>query len=275
LDHQSADWLTRDQGWFWSYLVNFKMATEVGAEPIHLGHFWSLAIEEQFYLIWPFVVRMLSRRRLLIVCILCFFAALPLRFIITLWISPLAADVLMPTRMDALAAGAALALVARGAGGLQSLGRWPGMALAFSLAVGVLLVAVHAVRNIDPWVRIVEHSLLAATFAALIAMALLSARGSVLRLVLGSVPLVVLGKYSYALYVFHHPIVLLMRDFGFQVHLMPSIFGSQWPGLAVFSAIAAALSFVCALFSWRFIEAPMLRLKRYLNRSEGERPRNP
>src|SRR5688572_16429331 len=275
LDRESADRLTRDQAWFWSYLVNFKMATEVGAEPIHLGHFWSLAIEEQFYLIWPCVVRMLSRQRLLLLCILCFFAAILLRVIITLWISPLAADVLMPTRMDALAAGAALALVARGAGGLQSLGRWPGVTLAFSLGVGVLLLAVHGVRNIDPLIRILEHSLLAATFAALIAMALLSARGSVLRLVLGSVPLVMLGKYSYALYVFHHPIVLVMQDFGVQVHLVPSVFGSQWPGLAVFSALAAALSFVCALLSWRFIEAPTLRLKRYLNRSEGERPRNP
>jgi peptidoglycan/LPS O-acetylase OafA/YrhL len=139
--------------------------------------------------------------------------------------------------------------------------------LAFSLGVGVLLLAVHGVRNIDPLIRILEHSLLAATFAALIAMALLSARGSIVRLVLGSVPLVVLGKYSYALYVFHHPVVLLMRDFGFQVHLVPSVFGSQWPGLAVFSAIAAALSFVCALLSWRFVEAPMLRLKRYLRTS--------
>jgi peptidoglycan/LPS O-acetylase OafA/YrhL len=147
--------------------------------------------------------------------------------------------------------------------------------LALSLAIGALLYAAGGVRNIDPLIRNVQHSLLAATFAALIAMALLSARGSILRLVLGSVPLVVLGKYSYALYIFHHPIVLLMRDFGFQVHLVPSVFGSQWPGLAVFSAIAAALSFVCALLSWRFVEAPMLRLKRYLNRSEGERPRNP
>jgi peptidoglycan/LPS O-acetylase OafA/YrhL len=272
LDHQSADWLTRDQAWFWSYLVNFKIATEVGANPVHLGHFWSLAIEEQFYLIWPFVVRMLSWRRLLILCIVCFFAALLLRLVVSLWISPLAAYVLMPTRMDSLAAGAALALVARGAGGLRSMGRWPIVTLAFSLSVLVLLYAVHFVHNIDSLISNVQHSLLAATFAALIAMALLSARGSVLRLVLGSVPLVVLGKYSYALYVFHAPIVVLMRDFGFQVHLVPSVFGSQWPGLAVFSATAAALSFACALLSWRFLEAPMLRLTRYFRTSGRPQP---
>jgi len=271
LDHQSADWLTRDQAWFWSYLVNFKMATENGANPSHLGHFWSLAIEEQFYLIWPFVVRMLSRQRLLLLCILCFFAALLLRVIITLWMSPLAADVLMPTRMDALAAGATLALVARGADGLRRLGRWPGVILALSVGALALLYGVHSVRNIDPLIRIVEHSLLAAAFAAVVTLALLSARGSVLRLILGSVPLVVLGKYSYALYVFHHPIVLLMRDFGFQVHLVPSVFRSQWPGLAVFTALAATLSFGCALLSWQFVEAPMLRLKRYL-RTSGRQP---
>jgi peptidoglycan/LPS O-acetylase OafA/YrhL len=272
LDHQRADALTRDQAWYWSYLVNFKIAIDGWPSPTHLGHFWSLAIEEQFYLIWPFVVRTLSRRRLLILCLLCFFAALLLRALVQLWTWPLAAYVLMPTRMDALTAGAALALVARGAGGLQSLGRWPSVTLAFSLSVWVLLYAVHGVRNIDPLFSNVQHSLLAAAFAALIAIALSSRRESALRQVLVSVPLVLLGKYSYALYVFHHPIVLLMRDFGFQVHLVPSVFGSQWPGLAVFSAIATALSFVCALLSWRFVEAPMLRLKRYL-RTSGRGPR--
>ena len=76
---RSAEALTRDQAWYWLYLINVKFAFDGWPEPAYLGHFWSLAIEEQFYLIWPLVVRMLSRRRLLLVCMVCFLAALGLR----------------------------------------------------------------------------------------------------------------------------------------------------------------------------------------------------
>ena len=271
LEPPASEQLTRDQAWYWLYLINVKVAWDGWQEPIHLGHFWSLAIEEQFYLIWPLVVRTLSRRRLLIVCMVCFFGALGLRFLLPNWLSPLSVYVLMPTRMDALAAGAALALIARGDDGLKALGRWPVVVFAlFVVLASFVYVWKKKISYLDPLIQTVGYSVLAAGFAALISVGLTSRRGSMVRRTLGSVPLTVLGKYSYALYVFHHPIVLIMRNFGLQVGLVPTAFGSQLPGLLVFGGVAATLSFACALLSWRFVEAPMLRLKRYLGRSEEE-----
>jgi len=263
---EASETLTSGQAWYWLYLSNIKVALDGWQQPLHLGHFWSLAVEEQFYLIWPLVVRALSRRRLIVVCIICFLAALGLRLVIPSWLAPEAVYVLMPTRMDAFAAGAAIALVARGEDGLRSLGRWPLTILAVCTAFALFLYwRDKGIYELMPLTRTVGYSVFAAGFAALIAVSLSSGRGSILRRALASAPLVALGKYSYALYVFHSPIILMMRDAGIQVDLVPTVFGSQLPGLVVFSAIAGGLSFACALLSWRFIEAPMQRLKRHLH----------
>ena len=58
------------QGWYWVYLQNWPMAIHSGADfqAAFLGHFWSLAIEEQFYIFWPFLVWLFARRSLLAVC---------------------------------------------------------------------------------------------------------------------------------------------------------------------------------------------------------------
>src|SRR4051812_34194176 len=53
--------------WFWLHLSNWRLA--FGGEGHWLGHFWSLAIEEQFYLFWPLVVFISGRRRLPYVCV--------------------------------------------------------------------------------------------------------------------------------------------------------------------------------------------------------------
>jgi len=261
LDSRSAAALTRDEAWYWLYLINFKVALDGWPEPRHIGHFWSLAIEEQFYLMWPLVVRSLSRRGLLLVCLLCFIAAVCLRIVLP----PLASYVLMPTRMDALAAGAALALVARGEAGLGTLGRWPVIAVCVLIGLAAwVYVWRGAIDSLDPLVCTAGYSVLAIGFAALIAIGLTAQRQSLVRRTLSSVPLVVVGRYSYALYVFHHPVIWFLKTWGLQVGLVPTVFRSQLPGLILFGAIAATLSFVCALLSWRFIEAPMLRLKTFL-----------
>ena len=69
------------QGWYWTYTVNFLIALKGGwgAAPLHSGHLWSLAIEEQFYLVWPFVVWKLDRRTLMTVCLSVVVAVLVLK----------------------------------------------------------------------------------------------------------------------------------------------------------------------------------------------------
>lgn len=254
--------LTDGQLWYWTYTSNIDVAIDRWQKPLHLGHFWSLAVEEQFYLIWPVVVLAFSRSALLRITALCFFGALLLRFMLPNWLPPLANYVLMPTRMDAFAAGAIVALLVRGPGGLRSLGAWPVRVMLASTAMAAALYQwKRGLNELDPLVRTFGYSIIAISFAALIAVALGLKQGSWLRHVLSNGILVTLGKYSYALYVFHHPIILLMKDYGLSVDMVPRFAGSQALGLLVFGAIAFSLTMFCALLSWRLVEKPFLELK--------------
>jgi peptidoglycan/LPS O-acetylase OafA/YrhL len=61
------------QGWLWAYGYNILTAVKghfvFSSDWMWLGHFWSLAVEEQFYVVWPFIVLALGRETLLKLCI--------------------------------------------------------------------------------------------------------------------------------------------------------------------------------------------------------------
>jgi peptidoglycan/LPS O-acetylase OafA/YrhL len=250
--------------WYWLYLSNLQVALWGWQQPLHLGHFWSLAVEEQFYLVWPLVVRIFDRRRLLQICVACFAAAFAIRLFAPFGLSALGSYVLMPTRMDSLAAGAVVALIARGPGGLRRLGAWPARSLIASiLAVAAIFLSRRGLPETDPLVITVGLSLLAVGAASLIAVVLLE-QDSRLHWFLSAAPLVTLGQYSYGLYVFHQPVALLLRDAGWQVGMFPTIGGSGILGLVAFGGVVCLASGLCAFVSWHVWEAPFLRLKRYL-----------
>jgi peptidoglycan/LPS O-acetylase OafA/YrhL len=256
--------LTAGQAWYWLYLSNFDVALNGWPQPLHFGHFWSLAVEEQYYLVWPFVVYAFGRARLIGISLLCFAVALGLRCLLPLWLDPLANYLLMPTRMDAFAAGAVVALVMRGPGSLRSLGVWPLALLLGSIAILFTLTVMNVkLSTVDPVMRTVGFSTIAIGFAALIAVVLSQAAGSPLRRFFANRVLVTLGKYSYALYVFHQPILVLMRDHGISIAIVPEVAGSSIPGLMLFSTLAFAVIMLCAVLSWHLIETPFLRLKRH------------
>src|SRR5205085_59647 len=108
---------TAHQAWLWLYGANVIQAWREAEMLGWFNHFWSLAVEEHFYLVWPLVIFFCSRRGALLVCAGCVALALACRVGLALaGDHTVAADVLTPCRMDALAVGAFLALAARGPG---------------------------------------------------------------------------------------------------------------------------------------------------------------
>jgi peptidoglycan/LPS O-acetylase OafA/YrhL len=254
--------LARDQIWYWTYLVNWQIGLNGWPESPGLGHFWSLAVEEQFYLIWPLVVFLLTRRQLVALCLAIIAASFALRVALHFEGHIVGAYVLTPARMDSLAWGALLAIIARTPRGLQSLRRWswPAFALTVIPVIGAILFA-GALNSESLPTQTFGYSVLGLMFAGLIALVITSRpRGSVDRL-LSSRPLVALGRYSYALYVLHHPVLYLVQRSGFRVVDGPRLLGSQLPLQLAYMVLLGGVCLLLAILSWQIIESPFLRLK--------------
>ncbi len=255
--------LINEQRWYWSYLVNFLIGRQGWPSFLAIGHFWSLAVEEQFYLFWPLLVFLFRRRHLAIICVICIVASFAVRSVLSLQDEPVAAYVLTPARMDALAMGALVALLVR-----EPHSRFISSRLtrAFAGAAALGLAAIFAWRQAfdseDIVVLTVGLTLLALLFGAVIIIALESSPKSVLGKSLMLPVLVSLGQYSYALYIFHLPIIFLLREHVFSVDAFPRLLGSQLPGQFLFIVVGTAVALGLAVFSWHYYEQPFLKLKR-------------
>lgn len=252
--------LADQQHWLWLYLTNVRIATE-GARWGVVNHFWSLAVEEHFYLVWPIVVYFVSQRALGWVCLGCIGFALGLRVVlIAAGVDPLVCYVLTPCRIDSLAFGALLAVLLRS----EVASQLPRLAIQVALGSSILLAVIAGgygrFDRDDPLTSMVGYTLLAALFAAITLAAANACCGSSPARVLCSAPLRSLGKYSYGIYVLHHFLQTPIKK------LFPHRMLTEWTGsylwaIVLHAAIAIAISFVVAWIVYHAFEKHFLRLK--------------
>ncbi|HLO17856.1 MAG TPA: acyltransferase [Anaerolineales bacterium] len=254
--------LIEQQGWYWGYLINLRIALKGWSLSGIIDHFWSLAIEEQFYFFWPIVVFLFSRRNLILICILCILISFGVRVTLIFIDHPAAAHVLTPARMDSLAVGALLALIARGPNGLANVSRWASPIAGFAVVslVGVFVLR-QGLNSEDIAVETIGYALLAVLFGAILTLAVTRAPETTLSKVFATPGLQFFGRYSYALYVFHHPIVFYLKKHMISVEILPRFIGLQLPGQILFILVATSISLVFALLSWHLYEQHFLKLK--------------
>jgi len=233
-----------------------------GLSILTFPHFWSLAIEEQFYLAWPFVVHRTTPERLLRICIAIIAVALIIR--VSMIIGGAAFNFLYmftTSRMDALAAGAALAAIMR----IPHLGQWFNHR-ANTITAGTLLLLLagalvtHAYSNVTT-TQSYGYTILAIGFALIVALAAVRSAGpfSTLWNVLSVAPLRLIGRYSYAMYVFHLPLHILV-GMPLLHRFMPNHSNSV---ALLYMAALTATTFGFAALSYRFYESRFLALKQY------------
>jgi peptidoglycan/LPS O-acetylase OafA/YrhL len=259
--------LLDSQGWYWSYLSNLMIARVGSWTPIPMEtlHFWSLAVEEQFYLLWPLLVWAIPQRRLKLVCLGAVGGSLVVRLALRAAGEPgLVMYVLTPTHLDPLALGAWLAVAGREPGVMQRLSACARpVVLASALGVGAIMATAEGPVVNSIGMQSVGYPLLALLCVATLVTALTTPADSPVGRLWRNRPLRFLGRHSYALYVLHPMLLLFAVRWGYDVPDLAALLGSQLAGQACFATLLIAVSSGVAFVTWHLWEEPFLRLKAY------------
>jgi peptidoglycan/LPS O-acetylase OafA/YrhL len=261
-------------GWDLAYLSNFY-AMRIKMLGPAVGHLWTLAIEEQFYLFWPWVILLAPRRRLGHI-IIATIAAAPL-FRTIGWLAGWHWTVIYCAPVgacDALGLGALLMYCERERPQWQAAMRRfrnIAMALAIPLAIlGLLLMPLTlpqvsesqtwhwAVRPMQYYRQAVTDSMLALFGFGLIGIMRARPMGLV-NSILRRQPLVYLGTISYGMYVYHIP----LKQF-YEQYLTPKYAALPLEGSISYFLLLSFFSIALAAVSWHCIERPIGSLKRWL-----------
>lgn len=237
--------------WHAGYLSNLLIFS-TGDWQGSLSHLWSLAVEEQFYLVWPWLVVFVPQRWLVPALVATVVSAPLFRWMLALQgVRENMLAVLTPGSMDSLGLGALLAVAMTRPGSPSSVGL-ARTAVPLSLsALWLALVAGSA--SLPLWLVACKQTVQAAVFTWVVWRAANGFDGTIGRL-LSAPPLVYVGRISYGIYLAH----------GFAGEILGSVGVSSraLPEPLRFVVLAASTVAVAAA-SWHFFEQPINRLKRH------------
>lgn len=238
--------------WHASYLSNVWIAM---GNP--MLDFWSLAVEEQFYLVWPFVIAFTPRRHLIPVILLSTFVA---SLLFKAWMSAIGVSgdtiqTLLPSNLSELGVGSLLAALSFRRGKpfdmswyTPPVARYFGALCLAALAVAIASWYVSGTKG--PFRYYLNDLFCALPMAWVVIRATLGFEGF-LGKIFDNPALQYIGRISYGIYLTHNFIPRILEA---QFGTMPRV---------VLGVASITLTLAVAAASWRFFEQPILKYKRF------------
>jgi len=246
-----------NQFYLWTYTSNFLMARENSWCFGPLDHFWSLAVEEHFYLLWPVAVYFLSLRALLSLSVAIAIGVGVIRSFLSIrpeW--NVAVDVLTVFRCDALCMGAILAVIMAQRIHVDRMVWFAKRCLPF-LLIATLVFAVTGKR----WMTL-PHTIVPALMAVVLGLIVTGKKSNYLSRPLRNPILCWFGKYSYGMYVVQLPLLTLLP-----ISIFVSAVGLETMNSVMTSTayLVTMVALTCAIayVSFHQFETRFLNLKRF------------
>jgi peptidoglycan/LPS O-acetylase OafA/YrhL len=257
--HDPLGVLKNFDGWlaYLLYAGNLHIALN-GWQPIVVMILWSLAVEEQFYLVWPVVVHWLNRKALLMISLMMIALSPLARSVAYSFLDYPAVYVLTFCRLDALASGAVIALlISSETTKTQTMSycrRWSGVAFVILLATFLGPFSPSLPQTRPLMFTLFGYTWIAVAWAVLVG-ASLRCEGW-MRSVLSSRSLTFVGKRCYGFYVWHALIAGVVMKCVHSISLNIGLYGQLVIWMGVLMAVVS--------LSWSCFERPILMLKRFV-----------
>ncbi len=258
---QELQYYLNNQLWLWIYLQNWLYSFNLPVNNSVLNHLWSLAVEEQFYLVWPLLILLIrNTRTLFFLMLFILLAVISARGILYLLKLPKFNYIAFYTftRIDGLCIGSMIALLHK-------------INFTFLSRYLAIIITVLACFNFAfyfltfqnskayPYYAIVGYTTFAGLFGVLVH-ELVSTSHSFLNKCFSFAPLRFLGKISYGLYIFHWPIYLLLTPAVARL-IGPFINLPLKLERTLYSSVVTLVAIVVSIISYYTFEMKFLKLK--------------
>jgi peptidoglycan/LPS O-acetylase OafA/YrhL len=198
----SLDW-----EWYFFYLQNILFYINQAWPGGKLSHLWSLAVEEQFYLFWPWIILFVSQKWLLKIMVFFFFIGIAFVYLLPGLKPGYNADLLTPSCMQAFSAGGMLAYFH-----VLKKNTFSNYYKVFGV-FGLLAFGSLILGNVGVLPSIIDlRTLMSMVTVGLISSLLYYPNALLYKWILGNKPIVFIGKISYGVYLFHNFIPLLINS---------------------------------------------------------------
>jgi len=254
------------QWWFWTYLQNwFLIFYNVGNTTTAIQHYWSLAVEEQFYIVWPLVIFLIRKPKILLaiagfllVSVICIRL-----YMWTIQIKDLNYFGLYTyTRIDGICIGSMLAILQF----MRStfINRYFTGLILLLAAMNFIFYFINKEFHFTyPYFAIVGYTTFAMLFAIVVHEAI-QGGNKVINFLLNIRPLKFFGKISYGLYIFHWPVYLIL--YGWVDEKVRSVIAISENNTAVLASILLTIiAILISVISFYTFERYFLKKKKAFN----------